>query len=63
VEHGVNGYLVNIRDPEGLAEAMLNLARSPETAAAMGLKSFEMARDKFDVHAVNRLLLEQMELD
>lgn len=63
VEDGVNGYVVPRRDPEVLAKAMQDLARDPALAAAMGQKSFEMARDKFDVHAVNRLLLERMGLN
>lgn len=63
VKDGVNGYVVSSRDPQGLAEAMLNLARDRAIASAMGQKSFEMARDKFDVHAVNRLLLERMGLN
>ena len=62
VEEGVNGFVVPSRDPQGLAMAMLKLARDPALAAAMGQKSFELARDRFDVHAVNQLLLERMEL-
>ena len=63
VEDGVNGYIVNRRDPQGLAEAILKLANDPATAAAMGRKSFEMARNRFDVHVVNRLLLARMGLN
>jgi glycosyltransferase involved in cell wall biosynthesis len=62
VEDGINGHIVNPRDSKGLTEAMMALARDPTKAAAMGQKSYEMAQNRFDVHAVNRLLLERMDL-
>ena len=59
---GVNGYLVEARNPKSLAEAMGALAENPGLVEAMGRKSRELAQSRFDVHAVNRILLERMEL-
>jgi glycosyltransferase involved in cell wall biosynthesis len=62
VEEGVNGYIVTPRSSSALAEAVMDLAKHPSKAAAMGLKSREIAQNRFDVHVVNLLLMEQMEL-
>ncbi len=62
VVEGENGMLVPVRDPERLAAAMETFIRRPELAATLGRGSLEMARNRFDVHAVNRLLLKEMGL-
>ena len=62
VEDGVNGYIVSPRDIQGLAKAIMSLAADHAKAVAMGKRSYEIAQQRFDVHAVNRLLLTQMEL-
>ena len=62
VEPGMNGYLVRREDPQELAEAMLQFARDPSKTTSMGKKSRELAASKFDVHAVNRMLLAYMGL-
>ncbi len=62
VEPGVNGYLVRREDPQALAAAMLDFIREPSRITAMGERSRELATRKFDVHAVNRLLLVNMGL-
>jgi glycosyltransferase involved in cell wall biosynthesis len=62
VEEGVNGYTVTPRSAPALAEAILKFLKNPSNAAVMGQKSREICRNRFDVHAVNRLLLERMEL-
>ena len=59
---GVNGYLVEPKNPKELAEAMAAFAEQPGLAETMGQKSRELAQSKFDVHAVNRILLQRMEL-
>lgn len=63
VEPGVNGFAVKARDAVGIAKAMIALAEDPGLVARMGEKSREIAKSKFDVHAVNRLLLERMQLE
>ncbi|WP_265518350.1 glycosyltransferase family 4 protein [Nitratireductor luteus] len=62
VVHGRNGLIVPPRDPAELAAAMERFIDDPLTARQMGRRSFEMARERFDVDAVNRLLLERMGL-
>lgn len=46
IEHGENGLLVSPRDPVSLADAMLSLARSPETRTRMGASGRERARHR-----------------
>jgi glycosyltransferase involved in cell wall biosynthesis len=62
VDAGENGLLVPPRDPIALATAMRRFLDEPDLAARMGRRSREIARDRFDVEAVNRLLLKEMGL-
>ncbi len=62
VVDGLNGYLVEPRNAKQLAEAMCRFLRAPSLITDMGLRSRELAQSKFDVHAVNKLLLERMAL-
>lgn len=62
VVDGENGVIVPPRDANALAAAMKRLIDDPALARRMGQRSLEMAHDRFDVHAVNRLLLTEMEL-
>lgn len=62
VSEGENGFIVPPRDAAALARAMERFAADPQLAARMGQRSRELAREKFDVHAVNRLLISEMEL-
>jgi glycosyltransferase involved in cell wall biosynthesis len=62
VEPGSNGFLVPPRDPKRLADAMSNFLVDPGLASTMSARSRMLAERKFDVHAVNRLLLERMQL-
>lgn len=57
-----NGFLVPPRDHTKLAEAMERFIIDPGLAKTMGQRSHQLARERFDVHAVNRLLLESMNL-
>lgn len=62
VTDGENGLLVPPRNPEKLAQAMETLLERPELFASMGERSRRLAADRFDVHAVNRVLLGEMGL-
>jgi len=62
VQHGRNGYLVPARDVPALAEAIERFVTNPEQAAPMGQASRRLAETRYDVRAVNRLIVEAMEL-
>jgi glycosyltransferase involved in cell wall biosynthesis len=62
VVEGRNGYLVPVRDAAALADAMLRLIDAPERLAGMGLESRRLAEERFDVHVVNRTIVEAMGL-
>ncbi|MEW9808965.1 MAG: glycosyltransferase family 4 protein [Candidatus Symbiodolus clandestinus] len=57
VIQGVNGYLVPPRSPIALAEKMVELIENPQLIVEMGLASYRIAQEKFDVHRVNQRLL------
>ena len=52
VEHGVNGLLVPVHDPNALARAIAELASDPDRRAAMGAAGREKAERDFDVRRV-----------
>ena len=60
--NGENGWLVAVKDSEGLARRMSELAQSPRLRAAMGKTSREIAVNKYDTSAVNRSLMQQLGL-
>jgi glycosyltransferase involved in cell wall biosynthesis len=60
VEHGTNGYLVPVRDVPALAEAIGHFITHPEKAAPMGRAGRRLAEMKFDVRAVDQLILDTM---
>ncbi|HAV5776789.1 WbnE [Acinetobacter baumannii] len=62
VENGVNGFLVPKWDPEALAEKMCYFIENPEQVNIMGLKSYEIAQEKFDAEKVNAKLIDIMGL-
>lgn len=57
VVDGVNGLLVPPRDASALEAAMERLITDPAMIAAMGRKSLELARSKYDVHTVNAQII------
>ena len=59
---GDNGFIVPTRDSAALAEAMEVFARDPALAQSMGRRSYEIVSERFDSHAVNKMLLKGMEL-
>jgi len=62
VVDGENGLIVSPRNVDALADAMARFIESPDLVVQMGRRSYELARERFDVHAVNRLLLTEMNL-
>ena len=60
---GVNGYLVPPRDPAALAETLLRIVEEPGALERMGAASRRIVEERFDVRAVNAVLLGAMNLD
>lgn len=57
---GDNGFLVPVKAVDALAEAMMRFVTAPGLAARMGQRSRRMAEEKYDVHRVNAVMLEEM---
>lgn len=53
VQHGVNGFLINIRDSTALVNVMARMIEEPQILESMGRKSREIAEERFNVHSVN----------
>ncbi|HLL81472.1 MAG TPA: glycosyltransferase family 4 protein [Longimicrobium sp.] len=62
VQDGVNGFLVPVRDAAALARAMEALVADRALVERMGRESRRIAEEKYDVHKVNRVILETMGL-
>ena len=62
VEEGVNGFLVAPRTVEPLAAVMRRFMAQPELIAEMGEASWQLVKRHYDVHKVNRVILDAMEL-
>jgi glycosyltransferase involved in cell wall biosynthesis len=60
VEDGVNGFLVPIRDPEALAKTMTRFIENPELIAKMGQAGRRIAEERFDVHIINRQIIDTL---
>lgn len=58
VEDGVNGYLVPVRNPQALAEAIKRLADDQYLTVRMGEASWLRARDNFDEREVVHRVME-----
>ncbi|AXM99008.1 glycosyltransferase family 4 protein [Pseudomonas plecoglossicida] len=59
---GLNGYLVEVKNAESLAFAMMRFVSEPNIVYAMGQESRRLAEEKFDVHAVNNKMLREMQI-
>lgn len=53
VEDGVNGYLVKVKDIEGLVEKILSIVDNRELLSAMGREGRKIAEEKYDVKKIN----------
>jgi glycosyltransferase involved in cell wall biosynthesis len=56
VQHGVNGYLIPVRDVNALVSSMKELF-DPALRCQFGLASRSIAEEKYDVHKVNQQML------
>ena len=63
VEDGVNGYLIEPRNPGALFEAMERYLKTPTLAKSHGKCSRLIAEHHYDVEKVNRTMLEAMGLN
>ena len=59
---GKNGFLVPIRDAKALADRMGYFIKHPELIARMGEESRRIAVEKYDVHKVNKVIMDVMGL-
>lgn len=57
---GYNGYLVTIKDVDGLVNKMKILIENQELSKTMAENSLKLAKDKFDVNLVNKSIMETM---
>ncbi len=57
-----NGFLVQVKNVDALAEAMERFIKNPNLINTMGSRSRMIAEEKYDVHKVNEAILEHMEL-
>ena len=57
---GLNGYLVPVKAVDELAQAMEKFIINPALIAQMGAASRQLAQEKFDVNAVNQVMLCEM---
>lgn len=57
---GDNGFLVPPRTVDELAATMLRFVEEPDLAVRMGARSRRLAEEKYDVHRVNEVMLQEM---
>lgn len=62
VVYGDNGLLVPVRAVDELEAAMRRFIEEPGLAARMGSRSRQVAEEKYDVHRVNAVMLQEMGL-
>lgn len=59
---GKNGFLVPVKDVDALKSAMEKFILEPDLISQMGKQSRVIAEEKYDVHKVNRVILQEMGL-
>lgn len=59
---GVNGFLVPVKDVDGLVSAMIHFINNPDAIGSMGRASRVIAEEKYDVHKVNEVMLREMNI-
>ena len=60
IKQGKNGFLVPVKDAHSLARAIERFILEPELAEEMGAESLRIAREKYDVHKVNEIIMQAM---
>ncbi|WP_407542129.1 sugar transferase (plasmid) [Deinococcus radiomollis] len=63
VVEGQTGYLVPVGDVRTLADRMLSFIENPESRGSFGAAGRLLAEEKYDVHSVNRAMLQIMKLE
>ncbi len=63
VKDSKNGFLVPMKDSNALAQAMERFILQPELIERMGNKGCEIAKEKYDVHKVNAVIIQNLVLD
>lgn len=62
MRHGENGFLVPVKEVAPLVDAMRYFIDTPELAVTMGTKARLIAVEKYDVHKVNKAMIDAMAL-
>ncbi|MFZ5806384.1 MAG: glycosyltransferase family 4 protein [Verrucomicrobiota bacterium] len=62
VIHGDNGFLIPPKNIPALQHAMEQFITNPSLIESMGLKSRQLAEQKFNIHYINQSILQTMEL-
>ncbi|MDG1859570.1 MAG: glycosyltransferase, partial [Emcibacteraceae bacterium] len=59
---GENGYLVPVKSIDALVNKMLELIEKPDIVEKMAEKSYEIAKEKYEIGKVNKVILNEMKL-
>lgn len=62
VVEGINGFKVPIKDINSLTEKMIWMINHPDKVKEMGKESRKIAEAKYNVHNVNKIMLEKIDL-
>ncbi|MCL7945148.1 glycosyltransferase family 4 protein [Marinobacter sp. ATCH36] len=63
VVEGENGFLVPPHNQAALEKAMLRFIQEPELIRPMGLASYHLARERFDVREINKTIFRLLDLN
>jgi glycosyltransferase involved in cell wall biosynthesis len=61
VLQGFNGFLVPAREPNALADAMFEFIEQPDLIKSMGVNSRKIAEMNFNVHEINKIIIDLMQ--
>lgn len=62
VIHGINGFLIPVKDPEELAKKMIWMIENKSQVHKMATESLRLCRQKYDVRKVNGVILKALGL-
>lgn len=63
VQEGVNGFMVPMKSVQPLADAMIRLGTDLDLRVSMGNAGRQLVVKRFDVHKVNKAIVQILELD